>query len=115
MKSSHDIKAPDGYTLGGRRLIRKDGTILFNRGWWQAPIEWAGHQVWVHEYNGLEWAAGIQLQVAPPGMDLWQCAYLTQEWHRSDPAKRNVICDRTKRPDAKPTYRRPSHKAWSQR
>lgn len=112
---THDIKAPDGYVLGGRRKVRKDGTILFNRGWWQAPVEWAGETVWVHEYTGLQWNPPIQLQVAPPGMDLWRCAYHTQEWFKARPSERNIICDRTERPDAKPVFRHPDHVAWSEK
>jgi hypothetical protein len=49
MTRANDIKAPDGYLLGGLRRVRGDGTILFQRGWWKAPEEWIGKEVWVHE------------------------------------------------------------------
>ncbi len=101
MKHEHDIKAPDGALLGGLRLVRPDGTILFQRGWWQAPMEWAGLEVWVHCTDG---GAG-DLEVAPPGQHIYSAQL----------AGTTVACPRTARPDAKPGYRRPSHKAWSQR
>lgn len=70
-KPSADIKAPDGFTLGGLRLVRKDGTILFSRGWWKVPDEWIGEKVWVHVAD----CYGIEIEVAPPGIHIY-CALL---------------------------------------
>lgn len=99
MREARDIKAPDGFLLGGERLVRQDGTILFQRGWWQAPTEWAGEYVWVHCTDG---GAG-DLEVAPPG---YTSIYLAQL------DVKTIFCPRTKRADAKPAYRRPETKAW---
>jgi hypothetical protein len=94
----HDIKAPDGFLLGGLRRVRADGTILFQRGWWSAPKEWAGKSVWVHDADG-----GIE--AAPPGVHI----YTAQSKGSA------VFCERTERGDAKPGYRKPAHKAWHER
>ena len=104
-----DIKAPDGYTLGGLRRVRKDGTILFNRGWWKAPDEWIGEKVWVHE----EWSrknphekrpSVLVLAAAPPGLHLFEAR-----------GKRvATMCHRTERPDAVQGYRKPGHQKCSQ-
>jgi hypothetical protein len=80
-----DIKAPDGFLLGGKRIVRKDGTILFQDGWWQAPKEWAGCRVWVHCTDS---GAG-DLEVAPPGETLWSIGA----------HERNIFAPRTDRPD----------------
>jgi len=98
-KNSNDIKAPDGYLLGGLRLVRSDGTILFQRGWWQAPKDWAGEMVWVHG----QW--GRLIEAAPPGVHIYSART----------AGTQVTCERTARPDAKPAFRRPDHKAWAAR
>lgn len=99
LRSEQDIKAPDGFLLGGLRRVRSDGTILFQRGWWQAPKEWVGEEVWVHCTDG---GAG-DLEVAPPGQRIYSAQL----------AGTTVIAPRTDRPDAKPGWRRPSHKEWS--
>ncbi len=108
-KNSNDIKAPDGYTLGGLRRVRKDGTILFQRGWWQAPIEWAGEDVWVHEKwysaSGYGRETDIGLEVAPPGWHIYEARLAVSA----------VLCERTDRPDAKPGIRNEHRKAWSNR
>lgn len=100
MREEHDVKAPDGFLLGGERLVRQDGTILFQRGWWQAPKEWAGEYVQVHCTDG---GAG-DLEVAPPGYSSFPAA----QWKNV-----TILCPRTERPDAKPGYRRASHKRWA--
>ncbi len=106
MRKPHDIKAPDGYTLGGERRVRRDGTVLFNRGWWQLPFGFAerGEYVWVHE----EWTADNKqvLEVAPPGYRSYYAAKLDGE---------TIIVQRTSRPDAKSCLRKPAHKAWQAR
>ncbi len=110
-RRNYDIKAPDGYLLGGLRLVRADGTILFQRGYWQAPLEWAGESVWVHEnwvssnpsnHSGHE---HLVLEAAPPGTHIYEARsrFLTTDLERTD------------RPDAKPGYRHPSHRAWAER
>jgi hypothetical protein len=101
MKREPDIKAPDGYLLGGIRRVRADGTILFQRGWWQAPKDWAGEEVWVHCTHG---GAG-DLEAAPPG----------QRIYRAQLDMTTIFCPRTDRKDAKPGFRRPDTKAWSNR
>lgn len=110
----NDIKAPDGYTLGGERRVRKDGTVLFNRGWWQLPEGFAerGEYVWVHE----KWItdsrgkfgsySDLVLEVAPPGYRNFSAAVLDGE---------TINCRRTRKPDAKPAYRDPARKAWAHR
>ncbi|TIN83071.1 hypothetical protein [Mesorhizobium sp.] len=99
MRDEHDIKAPDGYLLGGLRKVRSDGTILFQRGYWQAPKEWIGERVWVHE----EWIGNnMVIEAAEPGLHIYTA--------RSQ--RKVVICEPAKRPDAKPAYRRPENKAW---
>jgi len=102
MRERQDIKAPDGFLLGGERLVRQDGTILFQRGWWQAPKDWVGEYVWVHCSDG---GAG-DLEVAPPGYHSFYRA-------RSDRA--TIWCPRTDRADAKPGWRRADTKAWHAR
>lgn len=106
----NDIKAPDGFLLGGLRRVRKDGSILFQRGWWQAPVEWAGEDVWIVE-NSFHDAP----EVAPPGQGPYECAYQTTKWFAAPEWERNRLVERTRRPDAKPGYRRPGHKAWAKR
>lgn len=91
-----DIKAPDGFLLGGLRRVRSDGTILFQRGWWKAPDAWIGQSVWVHDCeDGIE--------AAPPGMHIYTARLELKA----------VFCDRTERSDAKPCYRNAAHKAWA--
>ncbi len=87
MRRENDIKAPDGFLIGGLRTVRRDGTILFQNGWWQVPLEWAGEKVWVHCTDG---GAG-DLEVAPPGWTLWARGC----------DSRNIFAPRTKRPDSK--------------
>lgn len=98
MTAENDIKAPDGFLLGGLRRVRADGSILFQRGYWQAPIEWAGETVWVH---CTDCGAG-DLEVAPPGFRLWEIGA----------SERNYFAPRTERPDAKPGVRNHVRKAW---
>ena len=102
MRETADIKAPDGFLLGGERVVRQDGTILFQRGWWQAPVEWAGEYVWVHCTDS---GAG-DLEVAPPGY---------QSISRAQMDEKTILCPRTKRPDAQPAFRRPERKAYAAR
>ena len=108
-RSRNDIKAPDGYTLGGLRKVRKDGTILFGRGWWEAPDEWVGEEVWVHEHWTLRSSTDgfggemLMLEAAPPGEHIYSARR----------AGTTVLCDRTKRPDAAPTYRRALHREFA--
>lgn len=106
MRKPNDIKAPDGFLLGGKRLVRKDGTILFQRGWWQAPKEWAGEYCWVHCTD-----SGIgDLEVAPPYYsNIYNGIYKAQ----SD--DKTILCERTKRPDAKLGWRNPTKVAWANR
>lgn len=100
-RAPNDIKAPDGFLLGGLRLVRADGTILFQRGFWQVPAEWVGERVLVHCTDG---GAG-DLEVAPPGHRLWE--------HNA--IGKNYFAPRTSRPDAKPGLRNAARKAWSER
>lgn len=99
MRRNNDIKAPDGFLLGGLRRVRADGTILFQRGYWQAPKEWAGEKVWVHCTDS---GAG-DLDAAPPG---------TVSFYRARLELLTISCPRTDRPDAKPGWRRAETKAW---
>lgn len=102
MREAQDIKAPDGFLLGGERLVRQDGTVLFQRGWWQVPVEWAGEYVWVHACDdGAE-----ELEVAPPGYSSIYRAQMDQQ---------TIFAPRTARRDAKPGYRRLDHIAYSAR
>jgi len=100
-RRNNDIKAPDGFLLGGLRIVRPDGTILFQRGWWQAPKEWAGEKVWVHCTDG---GAG-DLEVAPPG----------QRIYAAQSARTTAFAPRTRRPDAAPGLRNEARKAWALR
>jgi hypothetical protein len=105
-RRDHDIKAPDGYLLGGQRKVLRDRTILFQRGYWgPVPAEWVGERVWVHEDSDLSWPHEGYLDVAPPGLHIYAA--------RVDQVA--VRADRTERPDAKPAYRRADRKAWSAR
>lgn len=103
MRRDNDIKAPDGFTLGGLRLVRRDGTILFGRSWWKVPDDWIGEKVWVHVVDHL----GVKIDVAPPGLYIFD-ALLN---HRDQVLRP----ERTDRPDAAPGYRSPDHKAWGVR
>lgn len=100
----NDIKAPDGYLLGGLRRVRKDGTILFQRGWWKAPDEWIGEDVWVHEYEHPRNRETI-IRAAPPGVGIYHAVMHGMA----------VQCPRTERRDAKNGWRKPAHVAWSNR
>lgn len=102
MKREADIKAPDGFLLGGLRRVHKDGTILFQRGYWKVPDpDWIGQDVWVH----CEDSGAGDLEVAPPGVHIYTA--------QSD--KITVWCERTERPDAKSGRRTAAHKAWTER
>ena len=104
-RKDHDIKAPDGYTLGGLRLVRKDGSILFGRGWWQAPSDWVGEKVWVHEEWSYQNGPHMFLEAAEPGLHIYEARSLGRV-HRCEPIDR---------PDAKPVFRTADHKAWKGR
>lgn len=98
----HDIKAPDGYLLGGERRVRAGGVILFQRGWWQLPDGFAqqGEYCWVLCTDG---GAG-DLEVAPPG---YRCFFTAA----SDGV--TIRAPRTERADAKPGYRLKHTRRWS--
>jgi len=99
----NDIKAPDGFLLGGNRRVRAGGVILFQRGWWQLPQGWAeqGEYCWVHCTD-----SGIgDLEVAPPGYSSIYAA-------RTD--KVTCLAERTNRRDAKPGFRRRTREALAQ-
>lgn len=74
-REATDIKAPDGYLLGGERVVRKGGQVLFHRTRWQLPDGFAeqGEYVWVHTLEG----DGIfdRIEAAPPG---YHCFYQAQ-------------------------------------
>ena len=98
-RHEHDIKAPDGYLLGGLRRVRANGTILFQRDYWQAPKEWAGQDVWVHQDERSDHTV---IEAAPPGVHIYTA--------RS--ASAQVICEPIDRPSAKPGYRTAVNRAW---
>lgn len=105
-RRDNDIKAPDGFLLGGLRKVLKDRTILFQRGYWgPVPAEWVGERVWVHE----AWTRGFPetqyLDVAPPGKHIYAA--------RCDGDA--LRADRSDRRDAKPGYRNPALKAYAAR
>ncbi len=94
-----DIKAPDGFLLGGIRRVRKDATVLFQRDYWRCPIEWIGEEIWLHDCGNTE--AGVEAW--PPGVRIW-----------SDKAE-TIILRLADRPSAKPGFRNKYHKAWAAR
>lgn len=98
---NNDIKAPDGYLLGGLRRVRSDGTVLFARGWWRAPDEWAGEHVWLHVLEG----EGIfdKIELASPGLHIYEARQMGH----------TVLAERTARDDAAPVFRNPARKAWA--
>lgn len=99
-RSEQDIKAPDGYTLGGMRLVRSDATVLFGRQYWPVPKEWIGERIWVHVAD----CYGCELEVAPPGQHIYN-------------ARLNLnsqIISETVR-EARHCYRRPENRAWAER
>ena len=99
-RHEQDIKAPDGYTLGGMRRVRSDGTVLFGRQYWPVPNEWIGHRIWVHVADGY----GCELEVAPPGQHIYKA--------RIDGSVQ-FIRDTVR--DARHCYRRPENRAWAER
>jgi len=113
VRKNHDIKAPDGYLLGGLRRVRLDGTILFQRGWWELPNEvkarFVGQDVWVHideNFGANSTSRGeIVLEVAEPGLHIYSA--------RSQ--SKIVIADRNDRPDAKSGIRAEYRKEWAKR
>lgn len=114
MRDPHDIKAPDGYLLGGLRRVRKDGTILFQRGWWELPEEvkanFVGEEVWVHAYDPNPVGGRSMdalLEVAAPGLHIYEA--------KSMRPPLTVMATRNDRPDAKAGLRNASHKEWSER
>jgi hypothetical protein len=106
-RDTNDIKAPDGYVLGGLRKVRRDGTILFQRGWWKAPDKWAGEMVWVHEtwVHVPGYGETLKIEAAHPGLHIYEARYMRPP--------HTVICERTDRRDAAAGYRKPEHKAWA--
>ena len=78
-RKNTDIMAPDGYLLGGERLVRKGGVILFQRGWWQLPEGFAqdGEYCWVHD--------------AGPASDL-SCTPRLQQLFQSPNGPENDLC-----------------------
>jgi hypothetical protein len=112
MTKEHDIKAPDGFLLGGVRRVRGDGTILFQRGYWAIPEadreRFIGEDVWCHIYdkNGPgERHRGEALEVAEPGLHIYDAKSL----------RKTVLAERTAKPDAKPALRRKDLRAYVQR
>jgi hypothetical protein len=112
MSKDHDIKAPDGFLLGGVRRVRNDGTILFQRGYWELPDEakerFIGEDVWCHIYdkNGPgERNKGEALEVAEPGYHIYDAKSL----------RMTVLAERTAKPDAKPALRNRDLRAYVQR
>ena len=107
----HDIKAPDGYTLGGMRKVRNGGLILFNRGYWQVPEGFLdlfeGERVWVHEawVGSLEGGEKVALEVANPGLHIYEARMM----------KMTVICYAADKADAKNIARSAHRKAWFSR
>lgn len=102
MRETRDIKAPDGYLIGGERLVRRDGTVLFQRGWWQCPTEWAGEYIMLHALaDGDE-----NIEIAPPGYHSIYQAQLD---------RKTILAPRTNRRDAKSLLRNPVHVAWRDR
>lgn len=105
---TNDIKAPDGYVLGGLRKVRKGGLILFNRGYWQVPESFIsafeGEKVWVHEawVGSLEESEKIAIEVANPGLHIYEARSM----------RMTVICHAADKRDAKPIARTPDRKAW---
>lgn len=84
--------------------MRADGTILFQRGWWELPdevkAEYAGEKVWVHirELNPLGFVHSEEvLEVAHPGLGIFQAANMRPPM--------TVFAHRNDRPDAKPGVR----------
>lgn len=104
----HDIKAPDGYTLGGIRKVRKGGIILFNRGYWQVPEGeiplFENEKVWVHEawVGSLEGVEKVALEAAKPGLHIYEARM----------QRMTIICYGADKPDAKPIARDPHRKSW---
>ena len=98
-----DIMAPDGYLLGGERLVRKGGVILFQRGWWQLPDGFAqdGEYCWVHEAGPAS-----DLEVAPPGY---------RNFFKAQMDLKTIFAPRTDRRDAKPGIRAKWRKDWMAR
>lgn len=95
-RRDRDIKGPDGFLLGGIRKVRPDGTILFHRHYWQAPLEWIGENIWVHVMDG--WA--IRLEAAPPGMHVFDCRIMTSTWMKAPEGERNIELEEASRGEA---------------
>jgi len=99
-RCEQDIKAPDGYTLGGMRLVRRDGTVLFGRQYWPVPKEWIGERIWVHVAD----CYGSELEAAPPGQHIYAARM----------AQTALLISETVR-EARHCYRRPENRAWAER
>lgn len=93
MKNEPDIKAPDGYLLGGFRKVRRDGTILFHRMWWKCPDDWIGKYVQVHVNDGMTLN---DIEAAPPGKRIYKSIQLLE----------SITLYPVDRPDAKPAFRK---------
>lgn len=48
LSAEPDIRNGEGALIGGVRRVGRDGTVRFDHGRWQRPIEWAGERVFVH-------------------------------------------------------------------
>lgn len=112
MTKDNDIKAPDGFLLGGVRRVRKDGTILFQRGYWELPEadkeRFVGEDVWCHIYdkNGPgERHKGEALEVAEPGYHIYDAKSV----------RKTVLAERNTKPDAKPATRKRGLRDYVQR
>lgn len=101
-RRDNDIKAPDGYLLGGLRKVRGDGTVLFHRGWWRVPDTFIGETVWLHT---LEPDSFDEIEVAHPGLHIYEARQMGH----------TVNAPRTDRSDAKAGLRNADHKAWAAR
>ena len=68
-----DVKAPDGFLLGGWRKVCKGGYLRFHRGRWTHPelTEHVGEYVFVHVdccwATAASWTADYDQKWAPPG------------------------------------------------
>jgi len=92
--------------------VRKDGTILFQRGYWAIPEaereRFIGEDVWCHIFdkNGPgERHKGEALEVAEPGYHIYDARSL----------RMTVLAERNEKPDAKPALRQSGLRDYVQR
>lgn len=113
-RDTNDIKAPDGYLLGGYRRVRKDGTILFHRMYWVAPPEWIGEMVWVHVTDGMSLES---IEAARPGLHIFEAQGMASNSIVGQVADPTACIELfpNDRPDAKTGWRNPAMKAWAAR